>query len=86
MTTTKPTTLFHLVCDGGGEVEFSLHVETDFWWSWVGEKGRVANNPGGERGLGQFLYLLFADATSTSKQTKADESVSIALPNAGASM
>ena len=52
MTTTKPTTLFHLVCDRGGEVEFSLHVEANFWWSWVGEKGGVANNPGGEGGLG----------------------------------
>ena len=67
-------------------MEFSLHVETNFWWSWVGEEGGVANNPGGEGGLGQFLDLLFADATSTAKGTKADESVSIALPNTGASM
>ena len=67
-------------------MEFSLHVETNFWWSGVGEEGGVANNPGGEGGLGQFLDLLFTDATSASKGAKADESVSIALPNTGASM
>ena len=32
------------------------------------------------------MDLLFADATSTSKGTKADESISITLPNTGAAM
>ena len=67
-------------------MQFCLHVKSNFRRCGVGEEGRVADDPGGERRLCQFPNLLLADASSTSERAKADEAVPVSLPNTGASV
>ena len=67
-------------------MQFCLHVKSNFWRCGVGEEGRVADDPGGERRLCQLPNLLLADAPSTSERAKADEAVPVSLPDTGASV